>query len=299
MDTTGLTGCPNQLFALNVEAHIGIEKENGLLKKMEQKKILAEDEIPTYLEGMGFEADVNKPGLYKKELDVGANGYWDFRKQKKGSFYVADSQDNGGSFWKDEQAKQLPEYIEVRKALGGEEKPKKKDAPIQSNQESHVPEKSSGTLVLRDENQAHDIMNQKDDEQVLAEMEGKYLEEFVYSFPVEGGKRTVTGLSWAGVKEVVRTAGGIEVEDIKITETEKTYRVLAKGRDTVRGVAMFGIAEQAKMMKLKSGDAIEDMHSLSKCVSRAQKNCLRVLIPEATIKMTIEKFLAEKKKRGE
>jgi hypothetical protein len=146
--------------------------------------------------------------------------------------------------------------------------------------------------MVHDENEAHDLMNIKDDAQVLAEMEGKYLQEFVYSF--DAGGRKVTGLSYAGVKEVARSAGNIGVEDIKIMETDHTYRVLAKARDSVRNMQMFGVAEQSKVMHTRSGD-VEDGHALSKAVSRAQRNALRVLIPELTIKTMIEKYLDEKK----
>lgn len=179
--------------------------------------------------------------------------------------------------------------------------PKKKEArkvPEKKQEKTHITGdgQSIGVLVVRDENEAHDFMNIKDDDQVLEEMRGKYLEEFVYSFETKEGRK-VTGLSWAGVKEVARSAGNIDVEDLKISETETTYRVLAKAKDKVRNVGMFGVAEQAKKLRLKDGKEIDDIHSLSKCVSRAQRNALRVLIPELTIKTMIETYLNEKGKQ--
>ena len=45
------------------------------------------------------------------------------------------------------------------------------------------------------------IMDNFDEEQVLAELQGHYLTEFVYSF--KAGGRDVIGLSWAGIKELV------------------------------------------------------------------------------------------------
>jgi hypothetical protein len=102
---------------------------------MEQKKILNEDELPTFLEGMGFEADEEKQGLFKKKILDGATAFWDFRKTQKGNFYVTDAFEDGGEFWKDKDAKQLSEYVEVRKALGGEEKkkPEMKEQPLPSS----------------------------------------------------------------------------------------------------------------------------------------------------------------------
>jgi hypothetical protein len=183
-------------------------------------------------------------------------------------------------------------YQKLAKKDEGTKNPKKKEEKKQPEEKKRVNE----AVIVRDENEAHDFMNIKDDQQVLEEMQGKYLEEFIYSFPIKEGK-TVTGLSWAGVKEVARTAGNIEVEDLKIAETDKSFRVQAKARDTKRNVAMFGIAEQSKTMKLKNGDIIEDGHALSKCVSRAQRNAIRVLIPELTIKTMIEQYLKEKVKK--
>ena len=144
--------------------------------------------------------------------------------------------------------------------------------------------------IVDTKDQAYTLMNIKDDEQVLAEMRGEFLEEFVYSFPMKGGGK-VTGLSWTGVKEIARRQGHISVEDIKVTETPDTYRVLAKAKDIQRNVTMFGIAEQLKKMQLRTGDRQEDVHALSKCVSRAQRNAIRALIPEATIKAMIELYL--------
>jgi len=255
-----------------------------------------EEMMKGFLEGIGFTEKEGKEGCFQKEVtleDESYRVYWDFRKGAP-YFYAYKSGESKPVLKKEHE--QFEEHRLFSEKFNLKAKQKVEQKP---QQKTPVPEKTDAAIVVRDDNQAHDIMNLKDDNQVLAEMEGKYLEEFVYSFTVDGGKRNVTGLSWAGVKEVVRSAGNIEVEDLKITETDKTYRVLAKGRDTIRNVSMFGIAEQSKMMRLKSGDLVEDMHSLSKCVSRAQRNALRVLIPEATIKMTIEKYLEEKKRRPE
>lgn len=150
--------------------------------------------------------------------------------------------------------------------------------------------KKAQLKVLETKNDAYTLMNMKDDEQVLAKIRGQFLEEFVYSFPVKGGGK-VTGLSWTGVKEIARRQGHISVEDIKVTETPDTYRVLAKAKDVQRNVTMFGIAEQAKKMQLRTGERQEDLHALSKCVSRSQRNAIRALIPEATIKAMINLYI--------
>jgi hypothetical protein len=245
---------------------------------MSQKQLNTEDEIQVYLDGMGFEADENKKGLYKKTVG-GRILCWDFRKTTKGRFYVSVI---GNGFLSDEEARQLPEYVEVRKALGGEEKPPKK---------KEEPKPAQALSVLDSKTQAFDLMNQRDDSQVLLEIQGGFMEEFVYSFPTKEGK--VTGLSWVGTKEVARQMGNISVEDCDIMETDTTFRVKCRAKDIKRNVTMFGVAEQSKNMRLKSGEQQVDMHSLSKAVSRAQRNAIRGLIPEIFIKKMIEQYLKE------
>lgn len=247
---------------------------------MSQKQLENKDEIQVFLDGMGFEASQDKPGLYKKELDM-VTCFWDFRKTPKGNFYATSNEDE--AFLKDKDAHQLSEYVEVRKALGGEEK------PPQKKPESYIKHKKDEVAVLESKNQAFDLMNQRDDSQVLLEIQGGFMEEFVYSFPTKEGR--VTGLSWAGTKEVARQMGNISVEECDILETPETFRVKCKARDIMRNVTMFGVAEQSKKMRLKSGDEQLDLHSLSKAVSRAQRNAIRGLIPELFIKKMIEQYL--------
>lgn len=255
---------------------------------MSQKQLKTENEIQIFLEGMGFEASKDKTGLYKKEMET-VTCFWDFRKTPKGHFYATEIETD--AFLKDKDAQQLPEYVEVRKVIGGEErtpmKPKETVAPKEQNPPS--------IAVLESKNQAYDLINQRDDSQVLLEIQGGFLEEFVYSFPTREGK--VTGLSWAGVKEVARQMGNISVDDCDIRETDGSWQVKCKARDLTRNVTMFGVAEQAKDLVLKGGGTQRDMHSLSKAVSRAQRNAIRGLIPEMFIKKMIEQYCEESRKK--
>ena len=161
------------------------------------------------------------------------------------------------------------------------DKPKRRGRPpMKKNDEKND--------VLESKSQAYDLINVRDDQQVLIEIQGGFLDDFVYSFPTSQGK--VTGLSWAGVKEVARQMGSISVEDMDISETAETYRVKCKAKDLNKDVTMFGVAEQSKKMLLKSGESVDDLHALSKCVSRAQRNAIRSLIPEIMIKTMIKEF---------
>lgn len=142
--------------------------------------------------------------------------------------------------------------------------------------------------MLETKNEAYDLINKNDDEQVLQELRGGFIDEYVYSFPTSQGK--VTGLSWAGVKEVARQMGNISIEDLQVNEKDDSFQVKAKAKDISRNVTMFGVTEQSKKITTKTGEQIPDMHALSKCVSRAQRNAIRGLIPETFIKQMITQY---------
>lgn len=286
------------------------------------KTILAnEAEIKAWLVAQGF-SNESDAMLYSKDLPNGNRIHWDFRNQPKGTFYGWNKDKKADI--PDDVALAMPEYIGFRRqftpsmpvkegtaapiqssSAPSSEKPKRasKTAAQQSAMPPAPPASSSPVRqaqseiqIVDREDEAYTLMNLKDDEQVLAEMQGKYLDELVYSF--QTGNRNVIGLSWAGVKETVRSAGNIEIENVDIQETPDRFRILAKGRDTARHVTMFGIAEQSKKMKLKDDTFIDDPHALSKCLSRAQRNALRSLIPEMVIKTTIDTYLQKKKNAG-
>lgn len=236
------------------------------------------NEMQVFLEGIGFIENKNSPGLWNKEKDVEGDQpmrlFWDLRKDKP-FFYGFQGNDKIPKKTLDVQE----EYILFAKKFSIKGRDKKLD------------QQSSNTKlsVLDTKNQAFDLINERDNTQVMTELQGGFLKEFVYSFPTKEGN--VVGLSWAGVKEVARQMGNISVEDCTISETPETYRVLCKAKDITRNVTMYGIAEQAKMMTLKSGDKVVDLHALSKAMSRAQRNSIRSLIPEIWIKNMIEEYM--------
>ena len=137
------------------------------------------------------------------------------------------------------------------------------------------------------------IMERKDEEQILAELKGHYLEEFVYSFEHAG--RRVIGLSWAGVKECAYRMGGIDVVDCRVEDKGDYWLVLAKAVDRTTGSGRYGISTQPKKMKLKDGSEQEDLFSLPKALSKAQRNAIRGLIPEQYIKTFLDHYLQEKR----
>lgn len=211
---------------------------------------------------------------------IGRNLFFDEKERK---YYIPTSM--GGFVWvpkasveqikeagytKDELLEELQRHEKERYAREKEHTEKKDIAPVNSEQEPYI------------------LMDKRDDEQIISEIQGRVLDEYVYSFPGHHGE--VVGLSWAGVKEVARRMGNISIEEIKITETEDTYRVLAKAKDTVRGITMYGVSEVSKTMTLRDGRVVPDTFALQKAVSKAQRNAIRALIPETVIKTMIDEF---------
>lgn len=251
-------------------------------QEKESKEFLTPPDKAKLLLEMDFQETDKKPGLWYKQLDPDTAFFWSFQKTKKGSSWCNRKKNGTNIRIPEADKKAMAEYTYIRQIIVSkmpDTKSKKPKAPSG---------RTVKDAVLEEKGDAYTLMNLKDDNQVMDEIRGRYLSEFVYNFKTKTGD--VTGLSWAGTKEIARMQGNISVEDLNITETPDTYRVLAKAKDIVRNVTMFGIAEQAKNMTLKSGNKVEDLHALSKCVSRAQRNAIRALIPEMFIKEMIRKF---------
>jgi len=124
-------------------------------------------------------------------------------------------------------------------------------------------------------------LEKRDEAQILAEIQGNVIDEMIYSF--KSGSRTVTGISWVGIKELARMYGKIDVELVKLEETDTHYIVIVKARDIERGNSMLGTSTQAKIMKTRDGET-PDPFAVQKAMSKAQRNAIRSLIPETYMK---------------
>ena len=122
-------------------------------------------------------------------------------------------------------------------------------------------------------------MDRRDENQILQEMRGEQLQEFVYSMSLEG--RTVTNLSYAGVKEAIRRRGHVEILDYKVDEDEKEYRALVRVRDHENQIDVLGAstAEKAKPF------------AYTLAVNKAERNGFTKLIPAKWIATLIHEWL--------
>jgi len=142
-----------------------------------------------------------------------------------------------------------------------------------------------------------DIMEleRRDEQQILAEIQGKVIDEMVYRFT--SGGRQVVGISWVGIKELARQYGRIDVELLELRETEDAWIAVVKARDTERGNGMLGVSTQPKTMETRKGPQ-PDPFALQKAMSKAQRNAIRALIPETFMKTVIQEWLSQQQ-RGE
>ena len=133
-------------------------------------------------------------------------------------------------------------------------------------------------------------MDTRDEAQILLNLKGGFLEEFVYEFYVEGKK--TTGISWSGIKEIAYRIGEIETELVKYEETETHHTFMIKAINKGIG-SRLGIYSQPKIFTSgKRKGQINDF-ALQTALSKAQRNAIRGVIPEATIKTYIEMFKNE------
>ena len=140
-------------------------------------------------------------------------------------------------------------------------------------------------------------MEMRDENQILDEIRGNVIQEFVYSFPV--GNREVIGLSYAGVKQVALKMGSIDTECPIIDERDDSWIVKIKATDTRRNLSLWGVCMQSKMMKLRGGGSVVDDFALQKCVSKAERNALKKLMPERIIIEMIKQWKDKSKMEGE
>lgn len=136
------------------------------------------------------------------------------------------------------------------------------------------------------------MIEAKDDEQIMEELKGRIVEEYFYEFKL--GERTVTGISWAGIKQLARVQGNVRVSHPEVQETDQYFRVICSAEDPSRNIIMWGATQQPKKMKLKDGSEMEDTFSLTKALSKAQRNAIRALFPETIIKHAYEMWKAKK-----
>lgn len=164
---------------------------------------------------------------------------------------------------------------------------------IEPVEEADTPTKIE--IKASDEKEAIIKMSQIDEEQILSELQGKVLDSYVYQIPRKD--RVDYHLTYVGIKTIIQKMGGISIQDVVVTETDKTYRAKAIVYDKKRDNQTIGVAEQSKTM-VENGVVKDDPFALQKCVSKAIRNAYRMIIPEFVAKKMIEEWISMKQQGG-
>lgn len=175
-----------------------------------------------------------------------------------------------------------------------ESKPSEADLAVDS--------RGSAELVRHE---AVKAMDRADEVLILDEIQGRTLRTFVYSFEQSG--QILTDLTVAGVNEVIRLMnerGGCQIgiseqppiiEEITEDGKEKV-RVQVYAFDARRpGTGRWGVATEPKKMRLKGGGEVYDKFAVTKALNKAQRNALKMQIPEEFRQTIIATFLNEPK----
>ena len=118
-------------------------------------------------------------------------------------------------------------------------------------------------------------MEKRDEDQVLAELQGQVIEEMFYET-----KDHKVVISWVGIKEIARRYGGIEMcdpRDALIQEFNDFFMVTVKATDTKNHYSMLGASVQSKLMDVydrdeKTHKKLETIHKEPNH-SRSRRQC--------------------------
>jgi len=145
-----------------------------------------------------------------------------------------------------------------------------------------------------------ELMDYEDEKQIRESTMGRFVDIYVYSFDVETTKGKVTqyGISWAGIKELIKQANirgkaRFIVTDLPpVIEEHDTYYIgMVQTEDKRSGSKFWGVARQPK--RKKGGQIDEAACTIS--VSKAQRNSFRHQLPERMIIDFIKDYVEKKK----
>lgn len=174
------------------------------------------------------------------------------------------------------------------------------ESPVEETNKEVSEENAPVPSVVSEETAPFQVMDFADDEQILAEVQGKgaaIAEEWIYSFRQKDGKE-VTGLSWLGTKNAAYWFRRKKMADLFITDltveedpTDPEYKLVkASCEDKINGGKMWGVKRQWTKMKLRDGSTVVDPFWYEKGTSKAQRNAMQSMMPADWITKLIKEW---------
>ena len=152
------------------------------------------------------------------------------------------------------------------------------DKPFMKDPKQHSPQ-----CYKNKPQDSYQMMDKKDEEQILAEIKGHMIEEYVYEFMVGG--RKVTGVSYAGVKAMVTRRGGYEIISDTIIKEEGYFLAKAKIQDKQMDLQGLGLGECA----------IHEPFARQKAMGKALRNAYRSIMDEGQFIAFIKQWKEQNK----
>ncbi len=115
---------------------------------------------------------------------------------------------------------------------------------------------------------SYQMMDKRDEEQILAEIKGHMIEEYVYQF--KAGGKLVTGVSYAGIKAMVVRRGGYEIISDAIIRENDYFLAKVKIQDKQLDLQGLGLGECY----------INEPFARQKAMGKALRNAYRSIMDE-------------------
>jgi len=219
----------------------------------EKEKREAEEGIPQdmidRMQDQGFEEKEGKPGLYYKSLGANKACFWDFRKEKKGSFYVTIPE---GYLSRDE-AQEMDEYLFVRGKESKDVEKKKVKKPLKGKLSVGKPLSNERAVTLRGtEDDIISLMSSIRLDSIIEVASDKLGEGVLYH---DLGPKIGLEPSASAIDMISADMGNIETDLVEIGmhriidedgdgSSYLTYYAVVKATDKATGTTGLGAAEE-------------------------------------------------------
>ncbi|MEM3452493.1 MAG: hypothetical protein QW835_02570 [Candidatus Hadarchaeum sp.] len=259
-----------------------------------EPEVQVRPELADWLELHGFRSS---NGKYSRTLELDGKPIKlvvDFTKSEKGTRYgYRLNLDKEPPEWENAPSLRdhplLLEYKSYRDKLFARPQPQPGASTPEPAEEAKI---GPGLVVLQKtpEEERAEIMDRMDEKQIITEISGeikeRILEKYFYKFEHQG--HTVIGLSYEGVKAIVRRMGHIRTELLKLEERDYGWLAVVKAVDLKRNLEAIGAFYQPKFFFPSKQP---NPFAATLAIVKAQRDAWRHFISERVITETYREWL--------